>query len=167
MRSKTCWLTTVFAVTLLFAVAQRAAAERAVFHYVPAGPDGALQLQPIAEGAAGERVDSLGKVRGTLCQAPQPACNMTLMNPCNGQKVIVPLALPEDTPIIRHVQQGIVYDYGTYRVEVRFLPGGGVDVIYNSILRPISFPTASPGPPAGPGPEATLHPAPWISKLQK
>jgi hypothetical protein len=51
------------------------------------------------------------------------------------------LALPEGTPVIMHVWQGIVYDYGSYTVEVRFLSDGSVDVIYNSgLLRRIAFP---------------------------
>jgi hypothetical protein len=66
--------------------------------------------------------------------------------------------LPDGTPTIEHVWRGIVYDYGSYTVEVQFQSDGGVDVIYNSgLLRRISFPqchsapiieTAPLGPPA-------------------
>jgi hypothetical protein len=57
------------------------------------------------------------------------------------------LALPDGTPVIEHVRQRIVYNYGSYTVEVRFLPEGAVDVIYNSgLLRRIDFPPTHPAP---------------------
>jgi hypothetical protein len=61
--------------------------------------------------------------------------------------VNVPLALPDGTPVIEHVGQRIVYNYGSYTVEVRFLPDGGVDVVYNSgLLRRIAFPSTHSAP---------------------
>jgi hypothetical protein len=48
--------------------------------------------------------------------------------------VTVPLCLPEGTPRVEHVRDRIVYNYGSYTVEVRFLPDGSVDVLYSSGL---------------------------------
>jgi hypothetical protein len=48
--------------------------------------------------------------------------------------VVVPLALPCGTPVIEHVWRRTVYNYGSYTVEVRFLPDGSVDVMYDSGL---------------------------------
>jgi hypothetical protein len=63
-----------------------------------------------------------------------------LTHPCTGQAVSVPLALPCDTPVIQHVRNSTVYNYGSYTVEVRFLADGSVDVIYNSgLLRAVGF----------------------------
>jgi hypothetical protein len=133
---------------LLLATAGKAGAERARFHYAPTGPGGALQLQPAADGAPGERAGSFGKARGSMCEPPRPTCCVRFKHLCTGQDVTVPLALPCDTPVIQHVRQRIVYNYGSYTVEVRFLPDGCVDVIYNSgLLRGIAFPPGCPGPP--------------------
>jgi hypothetical protein len=72
-----------------------------------------------------------------------------------GQEVRVPLALPDSTPVIEHVRQRIVYNYGSYSVTVRFLPDGGVEVIYSTgLMRAIAFPPASPVPATGSAPLA-------------
>jgi hypothetical protein len=147
MRTPARWLTPLFVPTLLLVAAGTAGAERARFHYAPTGPCGALQLQPAGDGAAGERAGSFGKARGSVCEPPRPTCCVTFKHLCTGQDVKVPLALPCDTPVIEHARGRIIYNYGSYTVEVRFLPDGCVDVIYNSgLLRRIAFPPASPGP---------------------
>jgi hypothetical protein len=98
-------------------------------------------LVPAAEGAVGERAGSFGKPRGIVCELPPATCWVKFKHLCTGQAVTVPLALPVGTPVIQHVRQRIVYNYGSYTVEVRFLPDGSVDVIYNSgLLRRIEFP---------------------------
>jgi hypothetical protein len=100
-----------------------------------------------ADGSPGEIAGSFGKARGSVCEPPQPTCRVTFQHPCTGQEVTVPLALPEGTPTIEHVRQRIVYNYGSYTVEVRFVSDGSVDVIYNSgLLRRIAFPPSSAGP---------------------
>jgi len=156
MRTQSHWLTP-FSVTMLVLVTTVTAhAERARFHFVPTGPSGALQLAPAAQGSAGERTGSFGKARGSICEPPQPTCRVTFKHLCTGQVVTVPLALPEGTPVIEHVRKRIVYDYGSYTVEVQFLSDGGVDVIYNSgLLRRIAFPPTE-GPPRAP--PSTLPP---------
>ena len=147
MRTRPRWLTPSLVTALVLATAGTADAERARFHFVPTGPGGALQLVPAADGAAGELAGSFGRARGSVCEPPQPTCRMTFKHPCTGQEVTVPLALPDGTPVIEHVRQRTIYDYGSYTVEVRFLPDGGVDVIYNSgLLRRIAFPPTCPAP---------------------
>lgn len=159
MRSLASWLTPFFATALVLAASGRAGAERAVFHFAPTGPGGALQLVPAADGIAGERTGSFGKLRGSICEPPRPTCNVTFKHPHTGQEVTVPLALPDSTPIIEHAWGRIVYDYGSYTVTVRFLADGGVDVVYNSgLLRPLVFPT-SPSVPTTVAAPAALPPA--------
>jgi hypothetical protein len=118
-----------------------------------------LQLVPWNDGAAGERAGSFGKPRGSVCEPPQPTCWVKFNHPCTGQEVKVPLALPDGTPLIQHVRQRIVYNYGSYTVEVRFLPDGGVEVIYNSgLLRRIGFPQTYSAPPLDSAPLAPPSP---------
>jgi hypothetical protein len=115
-----------------------------------------LQLQPAADGAGGERAGWFGRTRDSACEPPHPTCKVTLKHPYTGHDVIVPLALPDGTPLIEHVRQRVVYDYGSYTVQVQFLPDGGVDVIYNSgLLRRIAFP-----PPHSPPITASAPPMP-------
>lgn len=172
MRSPASWLTPFFATALVLAAAGSASAERARFHFAPTGPGGALQLVPAADGA-GERTSYLGKVRGTVCEPPRPTCNVKFKHPCTGQEVIVPLALPDSTPIIEHVWGSIVYDYGGYTVEIRFLSDGGVDVTYNSglfraLVYPVGFPVPAPDIiPLAPAPAPALTPAPALPAPRK
>ena len=49
--------------------------------------------------------------------------------------ITVPLSFPEGTPRIEHRADRVIYNYGSYTVEVHFLPDGSVDVVYNSGLR--------------------------------
>ena len=65
---------------------------------------------------------------------PRPTCLLTYRHPCTGQAVTVPLALPEGTPTIQYKLRQVVYNYGSYAVEVHFLPDGSVAVVYNSGL---------------------------------
>jgi hypothetical protein len=46
--------------------------------------------------------------------------------------VTVPLFLPWGTLRIEHVRDRIVYNYGSFTTQVRFLPDGSLDVIYNN-----------------------------------
>jgi hypothetical protein len=90
------------------------------------------ELQPAA--ASGERV--VGSGRGCTQHYPYPTatCPLVFTHPCTGEQVRVPVALPAGTPRIEHVWHRIVFNYGSYTLEVRFLPDGSVDVIYNSGL---------------------------------
>ena len=45
---------------------------------------------------------------------------------------------PDSTPRVQHRWDRIIFNYGSYTIEVVFLPDGTVDVVYNSgFLRPI------------------------------
>jgi hypothetical protein len=123
----------VFALLLLAAGSTQAARVR--FHYVPIDPCGTLQLQPGGpSGATAERLAWLGGWEPYNCPPPRPTCVNTYRHPCTGQTVAVPLAMPEGAPTIEYRARTVVYNFGSYTVEVHFLPNGGVDVIYNSGL---------------------------------
>jgi len=167
MRQPARWLTPSLVAVLVLVTAGTADAERARFHFAPTGPGEALQLVPAGDSTAGEGAGSFGKARGSVCEPPQPTCRVTFKHLCTGQEVTVPLALPEGTPIIEHVRQRIVYNYGSYTVEVRFLPDGGVDVVYNSgLLRRIDFPPTHPAPIVDGAPPPSPSPLPMPRTLK-
>jgi hypothetical protein len=125
---------------LLFGTRSKAAAERVRFHYVPGNPGCPAQLLPCGNGAPGERICRFGRSPEPYTGQPRPNTVVTLHHIYTGGPVTVPLALPWGTPRIEHVRARIVYNYGSYTVEVRFLPDGSVDVIYNSgLLRGLTF----------------------------
>lgn len=120
---------------LLLLTAGPAAAARVRFHYVPVDDQGTLAPQSGGPTAApAERLTWRGAWEPWSCAPPHPTCLLTYRHPCTGQAVTVPLALPEGTPTIEYRRNRVVYNYGSYTVEVHFLPSGGVDVIYNSGL---------------------------------
>lgn len=112
-------------------VAQAAVAR---FHYVPADASGKMIVPATsAYGGAGERLSWFGSVRQACPQPPRATRMVTFRHPCTGRAVIVPLALPDGTPVIEHRgPMTVVYNYGSYTVEVDFLRDGSVDVVYNS-----------------------------------
>ena len=114
----------VVAFAALLGTAGTAAAARVRFHYGP---------EEIG-GAPGQRVSWLGAPREFVAGTPGPMVPVTFQHPFTHSPVTVPLALPPSTPTIEHVRNRIVYNYGSYAVDVRFLPDGSVDVIYNSGL---------------------------------
>lgn len=113
-----------------------ATAARVRYHFVPAGDGPALTFQPDAPcGGAGERLSWFGGVRECSCKPPpRPTVSATFRHPYSGRCVSVPLALPEGTPVMMHRADTVIYNYGSYSVEVRFIADGSVDVIYNSGL---------------------------------
>ena len=123
----------------LVAVTGTACAGWARFHYVPMDSSGNLALKPSdGTGGFGERVTWFGMTRTPSACPPRATCVVSFRHPCTGCPIKVPLALPEDTPIIQHRAERVIYNYGSYAVEVHFLPDGSVDVIYNSgLLRDI------------------------------
>jgi len=120
------------ALVLGLLVPAAAEAARVRYHYVPADAAGAMVLAPIGPHVPGERINPLG--RTPYCQAPRPTCCVPFRHPCTGRTLAVPLALPADTPTIEHRTKRVVYNYGSFTVEVLFLTDGSVDVIYNSGL---------------------------------
>lgn len=119
------------AVLLLLAVATTAEAARARFHYEPVDNCGTMQLRP-GPCAPGERTSVLGRCPDA--NPPCPTCMKSFRHLCTGQVVVVPLALPDGTPVIYHRGNRISFNYGSYVVEVYFYADGSVDVVYNSGL---------------------------------
>jgi hypothetical protein len=120
------------AVAVLLLVSGPAAAARVRFHFVPVDACGNTTLQPGL--GPGERVSWFGTVREPYADQPRPTHLVTFRHPATGSTITLPLYFPEGTPRIEHVGDRIVYNYGSYTVEVRFLPDGSADVIYNSGL---------------------------------
>ena len=71
---------------------------------------------------------------------PAPTHMVTFRHPAGNKNVIVPFTFPQGIPRIETRSDRIIYNWGSYQVQARFLPDGSVDVLYNSgVLRPISF----------------------------
>jgi hypothetical protein len=117
---------------VLFATAGTAAAARARFHYVPADANGRMTLD--AASIVGPRLSLFGGAQPAEAVPPRPNRLASFRHPCTGRFVTVPLALPEGTPTIEYRGQRVIYNYGSYTVEIQFLPDGSVDVVYNSGL---------------------------------
>jgi hypothetical protein len=101
------------------------------YHFVPAAPGTVVALKP---GPA-----EWQPFRGSARRAPypyelRPTHLVTFRHPYTGGLVTVPMALLPDEPRIEHVRNRIVFNYGSYTIEVEFFPDGSVDVIYNSGL---------------------------------
>jgi hypothetical protein len=114
---------------LLLAAVQPASAARVRYHLEPDGAgSGCLKTA-----AAGERL-TLAGWRPYDCPPPRPTQLVSFRHPCTGRTVTVPLALPASTPRMEYARERVIYDYGDYTVEVRFLKDGSADVIYDSGL---------------------------------
>ena len=118
-----------------------ATAEQVRFRFVPADANGAMKQVPIGpEKALGELKRGLGARTFPYPYAVQPNQMVTFRHPFNGRHVTIPLRLPADPPQMVHTRDRIIYNYGDYTVEARFLADGAVDVVYNSgLLRPLPF----------------------------
>jgi hypothetical protein len=118
-----------------------AAAEQVRYHFVPADACGAMTQVPAGpEGTIGELKRGLGVLALPYSYAVRPNQMVTFRHPYTGRNVTVPLRLPEGPPRLEHRSDRIVYNYGDYTVEARFLRDGSVDVVYNSgLLRPLHF----------------------------
>jgi hypothetical protein len=113
---------------LLLTSGRPADAARIRYHLAPE-PGGGCLKPP----AAGERL-TLAGWQPYNCPPPRATQLVSFRHPCTGQTVTVPLALPASTPRLEYVRDRVVYDYGSYTVEVRFRPDGSADVIYDSGL---------------------------------
>lgn len=131
MSNRNRWLDMLAVAALLLVSGGVAPAARVRYHFMPADGSGNTVLKP---GPAGERVSWFGPAREAVPPPPRPTCQVTFLHPYTGRTVTVPLALPLSTPRIEHVRNRIVFNYGSDTVEVRFLPDGSVDVIYNTGL---------------------------------
>jgi hypothetical protein len=119
---------------LLLSLSGTASAARAIFHYAgPADGRGAMSLKPSGPcGTIGEYISFYG--REPCNRPPRPTCVVTYRHPCSGRSVSVPLAFPLSTPRIEYRTDRVIYNYGSYTIEVHFLADGSVDVVYDSGL---------------------------------
>ena len=110
------------------------------FHYVPMEGTSKLVLKPNEfSGAPGEVISLSG--RRPWSQPPRITCTMAFYHAYSGRTITVPLALPEGTPNIEHRQNRVIYNYGSYSVQIHFLSDASVDVLYNSgLLREVAPP---------------------------
>jgi hypothetical protein len=117
------------AVVVVFLTAAPAGAARLRYH-LTAEPAGSACLKVAA---AGERRTLTGW-EPYNCPPPRTTRLVNFRHTCTGQTVTVPLALPDSTPRMEYVRDRVVYNYGDYTVEVRFLKDGSADVFYDSGL---------------------------------
>jgi hypothetical protein len=120
----------LLATSLLSAIAR---ADSVRFRFVPATADGALVQVPAGPGGAiGELRTGVGTTAKPYTENFQPNRLVTFRHPYTSRNVQVPLKLPDGTPRVEHISDRIRLNYGSYYVEARFLPEGGVDAVYNS-----------------------------------
>jgi len=105
-------------------------AEVVRFRYVP-DACGNMVLA-CANGLPGQRASWYFGARQSIPTPIPPNVLVAFQHVYTGQTVNVPLALPEDTPRLERRPAAYVYNYGSYTVQVRFLPDGSVETIYNS-----------------------------------
>jgi hypothetical protein len=112
-----------------------ASADSVRFRFVPANADGGVtQVAAGPDGAIGELRNGFRGTAKPYAGNFQPNRMVTFLHPYTNRNVLVPMKLPDGTPRIEHIAERIRFNYGTYYVEARFLPDGGVDVVYNSGL---------------------------------
>ena len=136
LSSRTVLVPAVALVTVLLS-GETAAAARVRYHYVPSPGGGPMTLAPVAPGFPGERLNAFGR-RPHAALPPQATWMGAYRHPFSGATVQVPLGLPFETPTVEHRNNRLAYNYGSYLVEVIFLPDGSVDVVYsNGLFRDI------------------------------
>jgi hypothetical protein len=116
----------------MLALPGRGAAEQIRYHFAPADACGRMQQVPAGpEGAIGEKT-CIGLFPKPYKENYNPTHMVTFRHPYNARNVTVPLKLPQGTPRMENRSDRIIYHFGAYQVEVRFLPDGSVDTIYHS-----------------------------------
>jgi hypothetical protein len=118
-----------------------ARAEQVRYHYVPADACNTMTQVPAGpEGTIGELKRGYGLVPLPYPYGVRPNQMVTFRHAFNGKLVTIPLRLPSGPPRLEQRSDRIIYNYADYIVDVRFLPDGSVDVIYNSgFLRLLRF----------------------------
>lgn len=111
-----------------------ASAARLVIHYAVVDGTGVAAPRTCGSSGIGEVRSGLGRFNACVSAPPRPTNWAVFTHPCTGRSVVVPLRLPESTPRMEYRPNRTIYNYGSYTVEVAFLPDGGVDVVYNSGL---------------------------------
>jgi len=127
------WLGTLAVGIIFWSMGGWAAAAQVRFHYVPVDACGNSALQPSGPVAGvGERIRWFGIIREPYANQPRPTHMVTFRQPYSARTISVPMAFPEGTPRVANLRDRVVYSYGSYTVEARFLPDGSVDVIYDA-----------------------------------
>lgn len=110
------------------------------YRFIATDARGSPALTPIGPGGAvGERTAYRGGAPEPYATIKRPTHFLVVVHPETRRKIQVPLTLPEDTPRVERRAGSIVYNYGTYTVEVVFLRDGSVETVYNSgFLRRLS-----------------------------
>jgi hypothetical protein len=124
----------------LLALTPAARADIVRYRLVPIDAQGHMALTPIGPGGAlGVRTSFRSPTPEPCPQARRATHVVTVVHPCTGRTLLVPLTLPDDTPRIEHRLGSVIYNYGSYTVTLRFLDDGSVEVVYNSgaLLRPL------------------------------
>lgn len=126
-------------IAAVLAAAAPAHAEMVRFRFIPVDACGTMAQVAIGpEGAIGEQFTGFGAIARPYHRTFRPNQMVTFRHPYNGRNVTVPLTLPQGAPRLEYRYDSIVYNYGSYVVEARFLPDGAVDIVYNSgFLRPL------------------------------
>ncbi len=116
-------------------------ADQVRFRFVPTDLNGtATQVAAGPDGALGERLKGFGLVPEPFQTQLRPTHMVTFRHPYTGQNITVPLTLPQGTPRLEYRYDRILYNYGSYVVEARFIPDGSVETVYNSgFFRPLRF----------------------------
>lgn len=123
------WLLTGLSI---FSVPTSARADAVRFRFAVDAEGGLQQVAAGPQGAIGELVRGFGMQPLPFQRMFRPNQMVTFRHPHHGRNVTVPLTLPDYVPRIAYRGDSIVYNYGSYWVEIRFLADGGVDVVYNS-----------------------------------
>ncbi len=118
-----------------------ASAEQLRLHFVPMDAAGTMTPKAIGpDGTMGEVKRGLGLRPIPHSYVVRPNQMVTFRHPFSGKHATVPIRLPAGTPRMEHRSDRIIYNYGDYTIEARFLPDGSVDLIYNSgLMRPLRF----------------------------
>ena len=106
-----------------------AMAARLRYHYLAGPGEGTV----VASMTGGQRLFLRGW-EAYNCPPPRATCTVTFKHPCTGKCLALPLGLPDSTPQMEYRTNRVIYNYGSYTVEVHFLTDGSADVIYNSGL---------------------------------
>jgi hypothetical protein len=121
------------AITVLVLQPALIRADSVRFRFVPGSLDGGLsQVAAGPDGALGELRSGFRATAKPYVGNFTPNRMVTFLHPYTARNVNVPMKLPDGMPRIEHIAERIRFNYGTYFVEARFLPDGGVDVVYNS-----------------------------------
>jgi len=127
------------ALAFVVASADPVQAEAVCFRYAPVDACGNMAQVPAGpNGALGEQLTGFGLRPQPYARTFRPNQMVTFRHPYNGRNVTIPLTLPQGQPRLEYMTDRVVYNYGSYIVDVRFFPDNTVDVVYNSgFLRPL------------------------------